>query len=351
MKSGETIKDVLIGPGSNDYGRKDAPQSGKELSAELAEGPVTKTPRLDRWTPLFKQLILTENNIRVKYSDIEELCYSIVAAGKVLKPLSVYRVKGTEYFIIRDGHRRYLAVKMAIELRLLNPDTFRIDVIVVDKETEVERLLNQLEANTGGQPNTFMEEALVYERLHAQGWSPEDIANKRRRSITHVANCFILLKAPAKLRQLVIDDVIAPTQVIKMLKSNTPEEVEKMVVDAYEDASLPGGFKALSSVDREYDSPARQDNTKYTGADTRELPEDSSEPKKIRLTAKNLKNDKVSRRYHETEVKNFVMSALLALSDWKTFSSNDKTTRDALVAQVEEWFQENKDASGGEKYF
>ncbi len=324
------------------------------------EAPAIKTPRLDRWSPLFKQLILSEDNIRVKYKEIEELCYSIVAAGKVLKSLSVYRVKGTENFIIRDGHRRYLAVKMGIEMGLLNPDTFRIEVIVVDKESDTDRWFNQLESNTGGQPNTFMEEALVYERLHALGWSPDDIAKKRRKSITHIANCFILLTAPEKLRQLVIDDVIAPTQVIKMLKSNTPDEVQKMVVDAYEDqkqknetnAFVPGGFKNLGGVSWDDDDiPSRKDNTKNTGVDTRELPEESSPVQKIRITAKNLKNDRISRRYHETEVKNLIMSALLGMSDWKDFSVKDATTRAALVQQVEDWFLENKDAKEAEKYF
>jgi len=324
------------------------------------EAPAIKTPRLDRWAPLFKQLILSEDNIRVKYSGIEELCYSIEAAGKVLKPLSVYRVKGTENFIIRDGHRRYLAIKMGIELGLLNPDTFRIEVIVVDKESDADRWFNQLESNTGGQPNTFMEEALVYERLHAQGWSPDDIAKKRRKSITHIANCFILLTAPEKLRQLIIDDVIAPTQVIKMLKSNTPEEVQKMVVDAYEDQKqknelntfVPGGFKNLGGVIwDDDDAPARQDNVKYTGSNTQELPEESSAPQKIRITAKNLKNDRTSRRYHEVEVKNLIISALVGMSDWKDFSTQDATTRAALVQQVEDWFQENKDAKDAEKYF
>jgi len=322
--------------------------------------PAIKTPRLDRWAPLFKQLILSEDNIRVKYLGIEELCYSIVAAGKVLKPLSVYRVKGTENFIIWDGHRRYLAIKMGIELGLLNPDTFRINVIVYDRESDADRWFNQLESNTGGQPNTFMEEALVYERLHAQGWSPDDIAKKRRKSITHIANCFILLTAPEKLRQLIIDDVIAPTQVIKMLKNNTPEEVQKMVVDAYEDQKqknelntfVPGGFKNLDGVSwDDDDAPARQDNVKYTGSNTQELPEESSAPQKIRITAKNLKNDRTSRRYHEVEVKNLIISALVGMSDWKDFSTQDATTRAALMQQVEDWFQENKDAKDAEKYF
>lgn len=322
------------------------------------QNETVKTPRTDTWHVLFEQLVFSpEKNNRIKYRGIEQLMNSIVAAGEVIHELSVYRVRGTETFEVRHGNRRYLAVKMGIEKGLIDPKVFRIPVKVVYREkTETERILAQLEENTGGMPNTIMEEAIQYGLLSEQGLKPEEIALKRRVSITHVRNCFLLLTAPEKLRQLIIDDNVAATQVIKMLKNNTPEEVEKMVVEAYE---YEKEKKALAKEkkggdanwDDDDDISRREDNTKYTGASGMELDEDSSEPVKVRITAKSLKSDKKSsNRYHETEVKNLIMSALLQLSDWKEFSINDTTTREQLVGEVDEWFQKNKDA-GGEKYF
>jgi len=319
---------------------------------------ITKTPRTDVWHVLFKQLIFApEDNIRIKYKDIEELMYSIVAAGKVLKPLSVYRVRGSENFKVKQGNRRYLAVKLGIERLLLNPDTFRIRVIVDNPESEDERLFSQLEENTGGVPNTILEEAVVYARLSEMGYSQEDIAHKRKKSITHVRNCFSLLTAGPALRNLIIEDVVAETQIIKMLKNNTPAEVEKMIVDAIDfekekiAAGKPGNVSAaLMLFGADDDIPTRKDNTKTSGPSGMDISSDSGPA--IRITAKKLAKDKgKSERFHEVEVKNLIMSAMMAMTDWSQYSTLDATTLQGLTDQVEEWFRDNKHAEGGFRYF
>ncbi len=341
-----------------------------------------KTPRTDQWNVLFGQLVFSaDDNNRILYGNIEELMFSIVAAGEVLKALSVYRIRGTENFKVKAGHRRCFAVKMGIERGLINPDTFRIPVRVCNPEPEDKRLLDQLEENTGGQPNTMLEEAIVYQKLAGLGYTPERIAEKRRKSITHVANCFKLLKVGEKLRQFIIDDVIAATQVVKMLKNNTAEEVEKMVVDAYEaqkdkklrekmntgtqtsmfSGSEIGYEAAIAGYD---DIGSSRDNTKSAGkSGMNGLDEDSgdavvvpiavapdvAEPK-VKVTAKNLSGNadggNKPMKFNEKDTKNLILSALVGLSDWKQYSTADATTLEGLKEEVDEWFQANKNTDG-----
>jgi len=137
-------------------------------------------------------------NPRTDMGDMDSLTASIVANG-ILTPLRVWRGPANEFFLT-DGHRRLAAVMLAIdqghEIRTVPCLFGRSDM------SESEELFEVLAANDG-KPLTPSEEAEVFRRFLAWGFTMADVARRIGRSAEFVRQRLRLIDAAPAVRAAV----------------------------------------------------------------------------------------------------------------------------------------------------
>lgn len=246
--------------------------------------------RTDLFGVLFSELAVEENfNIRYDYGNIQELTDSIAENG-IQNPIHCYQKKGdiNKYTLI-EGHRRYKAIELGIQQKKIDPLTFRIPMVKSRPISDENRTLGLVTYNSG-KPLTLLEEAMVYERLDKFGMSVAEMAKKVGKSSTHISNCLLLMAANIATKKMIMDNIVSPTLVISRLKEKDPAEVEKEIKEALKDKQADlevDTTHAKSNSSTNADIPKKQDNTKFSGSDTRVMKESSGKP--IRITEKNLK--------------------------------------------------------------
>ena len=82
---------------------------------QITENEILKTKKTDLLLIDPKNIVVEENfNVRSDYGDIDGLSKSIIEVGQ-LEPISVSKIRGTEQYVLTDGHRRMKAILKAIE--------------------------------------------------------------------------------------------------------------------------------------------------------------------------------------------------------------------------------------------
>lgn len=164
-------------------------------------------------------------NVRYDYGDIDELAQSIIENG-VKVPLRGVKNRGTDQYIITDGHRRFKAVQRAIELGA----TDLLVPLIPDKRgiSEEKRVLGMVIYNDGKRL-TLLEEALVYDRLISYGLTQAEIARKVGKSPTHISNCILLANAPTVVKNQIKEGNVSASFVIEELKKKSGVKVAEMV--------------------------------------------------------------------------------------------------------------------------
>ncbi len=249
--------------------------------------------------------LLFEDNSRIVYNDMEELMFSIVENG-VKNSLTAFLRKGNTAHTIKDGHRRYKAIGMAIERGLINPKEFKIPFMRIRAESSEDLLLGHIIQNTG-QPLTLIEEAIVYDKLSKYGMQQAEMVKKTGKSAAHISNCFLLLTASSNLRKMIIDNKVSASLVITMLKKKSPSDVEAELNEAFTnkvaDIASKNETRSTNDNDGMYDLPFREDNTKTTGASGIDAQlSDSSKPVKVKITAKNLNKEPKAKTYTKEHI-------------------------------------------------
>ncbi len=131
-------------------------------------------------------------NPRVDYGDIASLSQSIVQHG-VLSALLVQDVRGD--LVLIDGHRWLAAVMSALES---GADIPLVPVRVLPAKREGQSLILAFSTNTGLQLKPI-EEAELFQRLQADGYSVASIAHETARSESYVKQRLLLLQAGAEV--------------------------------------------------------------------------------------------------------------------------------------------------------
>lgn len=164
-------------------------------------------------------------NVRYDYGDIDELAQSIIENG-VKVPLRGVKNRGTDQYIITDGHRRFKAVQRAIELGA----TDLLVPFIPDERgiSEEKRVLGMVVYNDGKRL-TLLEEALVYDRLLSYGLTQAEIARKVGKSPTHISNCILLANAPTVVKNQIKEGNVSASFVIEELKKKSGNKVAEMV--------------------------------------------------------------------------------------------------------------------------
>lgn len=168
---------------------------------------------------------------------IDMLAKSIASVG-VKQPLTVYWEDGKAY--ITDGHMRYKAVIRAIAN---GAEIKSIPVMTEDRvSSDGDRIFSQIVRNSG-KPLTAIEQAKVYQRLLAFGWSVADIASKAGLSRTRVDELLKLYAAPPEVTDLVKTGQVSATLAISTMKKKGKATAEALL-DAVATAKKAGKKKA-----------------------------------------------------------------------------------------------------------
>jgi ParB/RepB/Spo0J family partition protein len=243
----------------------------------------TKNLGFGRGADIFKvpfEMIICEptKNGRIDYGNIEELALSIFENGQK-QPIRATKTKnenGDCYFLLRDGFRRYLAVKHIRE-KMKKDFPFMLVIGTGAKYTENDALYEQIISNDA-KPFNMLEEGNVYTALKKQGEKEINIAKKVGKSVPHIYNCLKLAEMPKELKQYIVDDVIKPTLMIDLLKqyTNTDELIEiinenqKFKVERTETKQTAIPFNPETgeiNTDKEYNLPEKPRNCKLTAKD------------------------------------------------------------------------------------
>jgi ParB/RepB/Spo0J family partition protein len=178
-------------------------------------------------------------NVRIDYGDISALANSISENG-ILVPLRAYKKKGGK-FIITDGHRRY---KAAMELYAKGIEVLVPIVSSGVNRTEESRIIDMLICNDG-KPLNLLEESEAIRRLTAYGYNDRAIAVKIGKTGAYISNLRLLGDAPQVVKNYILEDAIAPSQAIRILRSaDTFDDAINLIKESVTIAKSEGKKKA-----------------------------------------------------------------------------------------------------------
>ncbi len=169
-------------------------------------------------------------NVRYDYGDIEGLAKSILENG-VKVPLRVHKEKGSDFYIVTDGHRRSKAIDLAVKM---GAKDLLVPVIPEGRSVNDESRAIGMIVYNGGKPLTLLEEALVYERLVNFGWTQANIAKKVGKTATHISNCMLLCGASTATKKKIVENKVSASLVIEELKRKSGVQVDAELDEALE---------------------------------------------------------------------------------------------------------------------
>lgn len=156
--------------------------------------------------------------------DLDGLVQSIKEFG-VKQPMTCYKVKGEERYIIIDGERRLRAVQT---LARMGVEIVRVPVIPMNKPAQDERMFLLLVKNDG-KNLTHLELAATYKRLIDYGHTITEIATKIGRQYTHVSDMLKLLEMPIEVQNAIREGRTTANQALGLLDDVGVEAVVKHV--------------------------------------------------------------------------------------------------------------------------
>ena len=165
-----------------------------------------------------------KKNPRFEYGDIEELMNSILENG-IKNPLKGYQKDGK--IVLKDGHRRMRAIKLAIEK---GKKIERVPVILEQRPmNEEERTLEYIIYNDG-KPLTMLEQSEVIKRLLNFGWKVTEIEKKTGKARGYIENLILLTRSSMKVQRFVQEGKISAHAVIQIMQA-VKGDAEKAAVE------------------------------------------------------------------------------------------------------------------------
>lgn len=179
-------------------------------------------------------------NVRQDFGDLEALSKSIAENG-VINPIRVYKKDG--FFVLVDGHRRYRAALMAEQATGMS---ISIRAVIEPKYANAEsRCLDLILTNDGKRLEPF-EEAEIYKRLIAFGWTQSRIAKQVGKSDQYIGNLLSFTQVDTEVKQAVADGIITTSLVVDALKASSGTEEAEIAIKA---AIKKAGGKAVKRED------------------------------------------------------------------------------------------------------
>lgn len=190
----------------------------------MKETEINKTKRSDVLFVDPKLIRIEEGfNTRLDYGDLDELTSSIIENG-VRVPLRGY--KEGEYYILNDGHRRFLAVNKALKQGI---DIARVPFISEKKKGLEERIFDIILFNDG-KSLTPLELGETYRKLMQYGYNYSEIAKKIGKTIKHVSDMVSVAESSKEMKDLIKDGGVSASLVAEVKsKVKNDQEAEEII--------------------------------------------------------------------------------------------------------------------------
>lgn len=201
----------------------------------LTENNTPKTKKTDLLLIHPNNIVVEEDfNVRTDYGDIDGLANSIIEVGQI-EPISVAKIRGTEQFVLTDGHRRMRAILKAIEK---GHEIAHVKAIVSTGKIE-DRILAMVITGIGKKPLNNLEEGEAYKRLKEHGLDVKEIALKVGKSLPHVYNMLKLADIPQEVKNHIINGDISGSTIINIMKEvKIPSDLISVVEEAVLSAQI-----------------------------------------------------------------------------------------------------------------
>ena len=165
------------------------------------------------------------NNPRKDYGDIKSLMAFIEENGtEALPPIKVKAFKdddGKESYQLIHGYRRMTAITRLMDN---NVEIKRVIARPVKRGySEKDELIDHISENSGMKLNA-MEEANVFEKLLAFGWSQAEIAKKIGKTQSHVSQVLKLSGSSEFVKETVAKGLISGADAVKVLNAHKGDE-------------------------------------------------------------------------------------------------------------------------------
>jgi ParB/RepB/Spo0J family partition protein len=276
-----------------------------QRALDLKEVEINKTKRSD---VLFidPKLIRIEKgfNTRFDYGDLDELTLSIIENG-VRVPLRGY--KEGNFYIINDGHRRFLAVNRALKQGI---DIARVPFLSEKKKSLEERIFDIILFNDG-KSLTPLELGETYRKLITYGYNYSEIAKKIGRTSKHISDMVSVAESSKELKELIKDGGISASLVAEV-KSKVKNDIEAEEI-----------IRTVSSIKKE-SSNGDKKKEKVTKKDVEDL-----------LPEKDLTKvyQDESQKYTEEEVKELLKRQIRACAQQVPMAFRIKIIQTKLVIE------------------
>lgn len=226
------------------------------MSETATEMETLKTKKTDLMLIDPRNIVIEDEfNVRSDYGNIDELAKSIVEVGQ-LEPIMVAKQRGTDQYILTDGHRRMKAILKAIE----NGNSIQYVKAIVTSGNMEDRIFAMVITGIGKKPLNNLEEGEAYKRLKAYGYEVKDIAAKVGKSLPHIYNMLKLADVPQQVKKHIIKGDISGNTVVSLLKDvKTADDLLKAVEEAV----------LASEIEHEEDAKAGKKTTKKKKATAR----------------------------------------------------------------------------------
>lgn len=173
-------------------------------------------------------LLIFDEGINTRLDlNVDDIIESIRENG-VRQPLTCWKVRGEERYVLVHGHRRWTAVNQLIAEGV---EVFRVPVMVVDKPSESERTLSAVLDNTG-KPLSPLELGYTYRRLLNLGMLQGEIAKRIGRTSAHISQCLDLLELSPAVQKEIMEGTLSATQALDLQRTVKPEEIEGVINQA-----------------------------------------------------------------------------------------------------------------------
>lgn len=170
----------------------------------------------------FDKIIINDeiNNGRIDFGNIQELADSIEQSS-LRVPLLVQKVRGEDKYTLLQGKRRFKAIELLVKKGIDFPG---IKCTLAPHNYNIENsLFDQIVLNDG-KPYSNLEQGIVFSQLVGRGYSPQEIAKKVGKSVTHINNCIEIASLPKKVQDLVASGSVSGLTAVELSKVVNSED-------------------------------------------------------------------------------------------------------------------------------
>lgn len=209
-------------------------------------------------------IVEPEFNVRNDMGDIEGLAHSVVTDG-VIVPIEGYKVRGEDKYVLTDGHRRMLAVNLALKYHAEGKKGFedisKIELIRLIPSSPHLKDRLYIMAITGEKKKdlTDLEKATMYSRLleiavaegKKKGEAIKEICARLSISQATFYNIHKLNELPEEIKDSITNGEISGSTVVTIVRDVKDAETQKkMVAEAIVEAkaAVKEGGKAKKAT-------------------------------------------------------------------------------------------------------